>query len=335
MGDRPYVIAISEEMQHLCFPDGSWEELLALYPFAVIRSLAEMGEEEWIALCREADILAGPWGMRPFPDTDDPSDLPQYLCYVGGAVSGFLTERHLQLGMRVTNWGDCIADTIAESALMGILACLRRVGYHQHVTHQARGWRVPGELADSASLLGKRVGLIGLGQIARALVSLVRPFGVALFAYDPYVPDAAFAQYGVTRVGSLEELFRTCPIITNHAGRVPELAGRIDRAMLRLLPDDGLFVNTARGQILVEEDLAAEHQAGRLWSCLDVFEPEPPAPDNPLRDTPRCLITPHQAGPTKDRYHCMGRRAIENLTRWRAGEPLLGEVTAEMLPRMT
>jgi len=329
------VIAISEEMQRLCFPDGSWEELLALYPFVVIRSMAELSDEEWVSLCREADILAGPWGMRPFPNTDAASDLPQYLCYMSGAVSGFLTEKHLRLGMRVTNWGESIADTIAESALMGILACLRRLGYHQHIAQQQRGWRVAGECPESASLLGNRVGLIGLGQIARALVPLLKPFGVTLFAYDPYVPDEVFARHGVTRVASLEELFGTCPIITNHAARVPELAGRIDRTMLRLLPDDGVFVNTARGQILVEDDLAAEHQAGRLWSSLDVFEPEPPSPGNPLRDTPRCLITPHQAGPTKDRYHCMGRRAIDNLKLWKSGQPLLGEVTAEMLPRMT
>jgi phosphoglycerate dehydrogenase-like enzyme len=335
MSDRRYVVAISEEMQQLCFPQGSWDELPALYPFAVVRSLAELSEDEWVALCCEVEVLVGPWGMRPFPDTDDPADLPQYLCYMAGGVNGFLTEKHLALGMRVTNWGDCVADTIAESALMGILACLRRVGYHQHVTHQQRGWRVPGEFTDSASLFGKQVGLIGLGQIARALVPLLTPFGVMLFAYDPYVPDEVFAEHGVTRVGSLEELLHTCPIITNHAGRVPELAGRIDREMLGLLPDDGVFVNTARGQILVEEDLAAEHQAGRLWSCLDVFEPEPPSLDSPLRDTPRCLITPHQAGPTKDRYHCMGRRAIDNLGRWKSGKPLLGEVTAEMLPRMT
>jgi phosphoglycerate dehydrogenase-like enzyme len=335
MSRRCYVIAISEEMQRLCFPGGSWDELMAIYPLAVIRSLADLSEEAWLALCREVDILVGPWGMRPFPNTDTAADLPQYLCYMSGAVSGFLAEKHLQLGMRVTNWGDSIADTIAESALMGILACLRRVGHHQHVAHQQRGWRVRGESIDSASLLGNRVGLIGLGQIARALVRLLEPFAAQVFAYDPYVPDDVFAQCGVTRVASLQELFRACPVITNHAGRVPELARKIDRTMLRLLPDDGVFVNTARGQILVEEDLAAEHQAGRLWSCLDVFEPEPPASDNPLRGTPRCLITPHQAGPTKDRYHCMGRRAIDNLKRWKSGEPLLGEVTAEMLPRMT
>ena len=335
MGDHRFVVAISEEMQRLCFPGGAWDELLGLYPFECVRSLAGLSEDEWRALCREVEVLVGPWGMRAFPVTDTAADLPQYLCYMSGAVSGFLTEKHLQLGMRVTNWGDSIADTIAESALMGILACLRRVGHHQHVTHQQRGWRAAGEATESASLFGKRVGLIGLGQIGRALLPLLKPFGVEVFAYDPYVADAVFAEHGVTRVDSLEALFRMCPIITNHAGRVPELARRIDRAVLRLLPDDGVLVNTARGQILVEEDLAAEHQAGRLWSCLDVFEPEPPAADSPLRDTPRCLITPHQAGPTKDRYHCMGRHAIDNLRRWQAGEPLLGEITAEMLPRMT
>ncbi|MGQ9731134.1 MAG: hydroxyacid dehydrogenase [Candidatus Zipacnadales bacterium] len=332
---QSYVIAISEEMQRFCFPGEMWDELNALYPWVIVRSLSELSRTEWHALCREVEILVGPWGIPRLPETDNPDDLPQYLCYMAGAVSGFLNEQHLQLGMRVTNWGDAIAHTIAEAALLGLLACLRRIGYHQHVIRQQRGWRVTDDFKDSATLFEKRVGLIGLGMIGRQMVPLLAPFRCEIYAYDPYVPDEVFANLGVRRASSLTELFSICPIISNHAARVPELARKIDREMLRLLPDDGVFVNTARGQILVEADLAAEHQAGRLWSYLDVFDPEPPAADHPLRDTPRCIITPHQAGPTKDAYPCMGRRAIENLRRWKAGEPLLGEITVEMLPRMT
>ena len=329
------MLLINEDMEGRCFPGEMRGELDALYSWTTIRSANDLSQNEWAQVMRGAEILCGPWGVRKLPPTSDPADLPAYLCYMSGAVGGFVDESHLALGMRVTNWGDAISHTIAESALMGILACLRRVGYNQHVTHELKAWRAADEFTDSATLFEKKVGLIGLGMIGREMPPLLKPFRCEVHAYDPYVPDDVFEALGVTRAGSLEELFSTCPIISNHAGRVPELAGKIDAGMLARLPDQGVFVNTARGRILVEEDLAAAHEAGRLWSCLDVFDPEPPPPDSPLRATPRCIITPHQAGPTKDSYPCKGRRAIENLKRWKGGEELLGEITADMLSRMT
>jgi phosphoglycerate dehydrogenase-like enzyme len=302
----------------------------------VLRSARDLGESEWAALCRETEILSGMWGIPPLPRGTDADGLPRFICYMCGAVGDFITEEHFALGVRLTNWGDSIAHTIAESALMGVLASLRRTGYHHEVTHHERGWRPPADSnVESASLFGKRVGLIGFGQIARKLVPLLQLFGDEVFAYDPYVADEEFAWLGVTRVRSLEELFRTCPIISNHAANVDELAGAVNGALFDLLPDDGVFVNTARGRTVSEADLAAQHAGGRLWSCLDVFHPEPPAPDHPLRSQPRCLITPHQAGPTRDSYHLMGDRCLLNLRNWKEGKPLLGEITAEMLGRMT
>ncbi len=329
-----YVLLINEDMEGRCFPGELRAELDGLYPWTIVRSAGDLSEDEWHKLLRGCEIICGPWGVRQLPQTSDPEDLPAFLCYMSGAVGNFADETHLELGMRLTNWGDSIAHTIAESALTGILACQRRVGYNQHVTHDLKKWR-DHESPDSATLFEKRVGLIGLGQIGRQMPPLLAPFRCDVYAYDPYVPDEVLEGLGVTRVASLEELFDTCPIISNHAGRVEELAGKIDAAMLARLPDEGVFVNTARGRILVEDALADEHEAGRLWSCLDVFDPEPPPAGSRLRATPRCIITPHQAGPTKDSYPCKGRRAIENLKRWKAGEELLGEVTPEMLPRMT
>ena len=333
---RCHVIVISEEHQQLCFPGERWDELMALYPFAVLRTAQDLSDDDWAELCREMEVLASMWGVPPLPQTADPADLPSFICYLCGGVGGFITEEHFALGVRLTNWGDSIAHTIAESSLMGILACLRRVSHHQEMIRYHGAWRPAPETGiESATLFGKKVGLLGFGQIARKLVPLLRPFGAEVFAYDPYVPDDVFAELGVTRVGSLEGLFRTCPIISNHAGNVDELAGAVNRKLFALLPDDGVFVNTARGRTINEADLAAEHAAGRLWSCLDVFHPEPPPADSPLRRTPRCLVTPHQAGPTRDSYHCMGERCLLNLRNWKDVRPLVGEVTAEMLPRMT
>ncbi|MFQ6096321.1 MAG: hydroxyacid dehydrogenase [Armatimonadota bacterium] len=333
---REYVMIISEDHQRLCFPGSRWDDLNALYPFTVLRSARNMSPDEWAAMCGEAEIIAGMWGIPPLPRGADADGLPRYVCYMCGAVGGFINEEHLAKGVRVTNWGDSIAHTIAESALMGILACLRRVGYYHEIAHHEGGWRPPALAGvESASLFGRRVGLLGFGQIARKLVPLLRPFRVEVFAYDPYVPDDVFSSLGVTRVRCLEELFRRCAIVSNHAANVDELAGAVNESLLDLLPDDGVFVNTARGRTVNEADLVAQHEAGRLWSCLDVFDPEPPAPNHPLRRQARCIITPHQAGPTRDSYHLMGERCLLNLRNWKEGKPLVGEITPEMLRRMT
>jgi phosphoglycerate dehydrogenase-like enzyme len=94
-------------------------------------------------------------------------------------------------------------------------------------------------------------------------------------------------------------------------------------------------VNTARGALIDEDDLAAELRAGRLWVGLDVYQREPLAADSPLRGLERLLLFPHQAGPTPDRWIDMGRMAVANIRRYLANEPVLAQVTAEQYDIMT
>ena len=206
-----YVLLISEEMEERCFPGELKAELDRIYPWTTIRSTQSLTDDEWRGVLRTCEVVCSSWGMRPLPDTDDPSELPEYVCYIAGAVSCFANQAHFKAGVRVTNWGDSIAETIAESALMGILACLRRVGYRQHLTHELKGWREDTESL-SATLFDKRVGLIGLGLIAREMIPLLAPFRSPVYACDPYVANDIFEGLNVVRVDSLADLFDTCPI---------------------------------------------------------------------------------------------------------------------------
>jgi (S)-sulfolactate dehydrogenase len=102
-----------------------------------------------------------------------------------------------------------------------------------------------------------------------------------------------------------------------------------------LLPDDGVLVNTSRGSLINEADLAEQLEAGRLWAALDVYDPEPISVDSPLRGQERILLFPHTAGPTVDRLVDMGRLAVDNIRRFLADEQVLHRVTVEQYDLMT
>lgn len=281
---------------------------------------------------QEYDILIGGWGAVALPKDYRPIK-PQFYQNITGTFAGKVEPEHVERGLRISNWGDSISHTIAESALTMILACLKNVGFNYDSIHIKKEWR--SEERYVRSLFNRRVGLFGFGMIAQQLVRLLTPFDVQVFAYDPYVPEEVFEQYGVKRVQTLEQLFSENEIISVHAAKTEETNHLINKTLLKMMKDDAILVNTGRGNVLDEKALAEEHAIGRLLSALDVFEIEPLPKESPLRGQPRCLIFPHQAGPTKDQYFRMMDRAVDNIRRFTRGEPIFMELSAQKLRIMT
>lgn len=318
----------------LVFPSPLLQELEELVDYHEIpRPAGRAGQDPaYLRELYQADILLTGWGTPMLPEDLVRRGNVKYLCHVSGSVRGQIPRALLEQGLLVSNWGTSISRTIAEATLMMILACLRRVRPVQEELHHRGGYRgVP----QSNSLFERRVGLIGFGAIARELVPLLRPFEVHIAAYDPYVSDEHFARMGVERKPDVRSVFSTCDIISLHAARTRETAGLVNRETLRLLPDNGVLVNSARGALIDEADLAAELQSGRLWAALDVYEHEPLPPNSPLRGLERLLLFPHQAGPTPDRLVDMGKTAVANIRRFLAGEEPVGKVTVQQYDIMT
>lgn len=171
------------------------------------------------------------------------------------------------------------------------------------------------------TLFGLRVGIHGFGSVARALIRLLSPFGVSLSAYSDGVPQALFSQHGVRAAASLQELFAGSDVLIECESLTAATRGIVTAGLLAALPDDAVFVNVGRGEVVDEAALVREANAGRLRVALDVSAVEPLTSDSPVVRCGRVILSPHIAGPTSDRYAECGSWALEKLGRFLDGQP--------------
>src|SRR5579872_4862246 len=205
--------------------------------------LPEAGVLEHIRQCQ---VLLTAWGTLPVPVAivQNPGEL-EYICHITGTVRGMVPLEVIQAGIPVTNWGDAPAFGVAEGAMALLLAMLKNL--RSHIEEKRAGRWPGGSAALSGSLRGLRLGIFGLGAIGGCFCELVRPFGPRLLAFDPFQQDWPA---DVERLSSLEELFRRADAIVIHAGLTPKTRGIVTAALLELLPDGGIIINTARGDII-------------------------------------------------------------------------------------
>ena len=330
------LMTINKELFHSIFDQAARSKLESLgnvaYRFDLNRGSSQ---EEYSFAIKEsgAEVIVTGWNS-PFLSHQTYLENPQlkYLCYVAGGVRSCVDSKAIEAGLIVTNWGDRVARSVAEGTLMMILAGLRKVASHQVEMHVRKGW---GREAMPEGLFYQRVGLLGLGAIAREVVNFLKPFECQVYAFDPYVPEDVFHALNVIRLNSAQRLFETCRIISIHASKLDENYHIVNRDIISRLEDGGLIVNTARGSIIDTEALIAELKTGRIHAALDVFEEEPLSDNSELRGLENCLLIPHQAGPTPDRWVDMGNLAVENIENYIAGRDIKYVVTPEKFKLMT
>ncbi|MFO7899469.1 MAG: NAD(P)-dependent oxidoreductase, partial [Planctomycetota bacterium] len=177
------------------------------------------------------------------------------------------------------------------------------------------------------SLFGRKVGLQGLGVIGQEFVRLLGPFGCDVSAYSPHCPDEVFERLGVRRQADLAALYAENDVISIHASNTPENRHIVNAEILAGMKDGAVLVNTARGAIIDTGALIEKLKERTVWAALDVYEQEPLPEDSPLRGMRNALLLPHQGGPTPDWRPRMGEHALENLTRYVAGEEVTDIVT--------
>jgi len=216
----------------------------------------------------------------------------------------------------------CISDLV-EHTMALLLTWWRRIA---ELDHQVRteGWGRP--LKPVFRLEGKTLGILGMGRMGQAVAARARGFGLKLVGYDPYTPPAAFAAVGVEPVG-LESLLRASDIVTIHSLLSAETRGIICQHTLRQMKPTALIVNTARGGLIVTDDLVHALKEGWIaGAALDVTDPEPLPMDHPIRSLPRVLVTPHAAWYSEEAEPELRRRAARTIV-----EALRGERPAALL----
>jgi len=174
-------------------------------------------------------------------------------------------------------------------------------------------WEVP-----LIELAGLTLGVVGYGAIGRAVARVGRAFEMHILAVECQPGDAGEQVEWV----SLADLFRRADVVTLHCPLTPETRGLVNAARLALMKPSAYLINTSRGPLVIEEDLAEALNAGRLAGAgLDVLATEPPAPDNPLLRARNCVITPHIAWATRAARARLLQVAVANLRAFLEGHP--------------
>ncbi|TNC74864.1 C-terminal binding protein [Rubellimicrobium roseum] len=197
-------------------------------------------------------------------------------------------------GLKVGYVPDYCADEVAEHTAAMALALLRKLP-QLDASVRANDWAAV-KVARPLKPFSETVfGFFGFGQIGRAVHARLRGFGFRFAAADPGLSTRDAEALGVALMGP-EELLREADVISLHAPATAETRGYFNAARLATMRPHAVLVNSARGQLIDEYDLAAALRDGTIGgAALDVFGAEPLPPGSPLRSAPNCLLTPHAA----------------------------------------
>ena len=213
-------------------------------------------------------------------------------------------------GIAVANTPAVSAVAVAEHAVSLMFAVAR-----QTVTVDAAVRRGEWPRAMVQQLHGKTLGVIGTGAIGREVARLGAGIGMRVIAWS-------FNQRGDHTWVTLEDLFRRADVVSVHVRQSPETIGMIRAEHFAMMKPGAIFINTARGRIVVEHDLVEALRSTRIAGAgLDVFETEPLPAGSPLRLLPNVVLTPHAAGITREATEAGLAMAIDNVRAFRAGAP--------------
>ncbi|MFZ9202323.1 MAG: phosphoglycerate dehydrogenase [Opitutales bacterium] len=199
--------------------------------------------------------------------------------------------------------------TVAEHAFLLLLALERNLLFHTDSTRSG-GWK----RRTGFELLGKTMGIVGLGRIGKEVAVRAKAFGIHLVGHGRHWDDAFAAAHGIRRMRTIEELLAVSDYVSLHTDLKPETHNLICAASLTKLKPGALIVNCARGEVVNSADVAAALKSGQLRGyATDVLDQEPPPADHPLTNLPNCIVTPHIASRTAESVQRQASCAVENL----------------------
>jgi D-3-phosphoglycerate dehydrogenase len=219
-------------------------------------------------------------------------------------------------GVTVTNTPDVNAFAVAEHTLALMLTLARRI---PRLDREMRQGQWPRELL--TQLLGKTVGVFGIGTIGARVVALTKAIGMHPLTWSLRGESERAAALGA-RAASKEEILREADVVTLHLRLVPETRGFLGRRELSMMKRTALLVNTARGALVEREALLDALTQGKIaGAALDVFHDEPLKAGDPLFDLDTVVLSPHNAGQTPEVIRDGLMRAVQNVENFLAGQP--------------
>lgn len=249
------------------------------------------------------------------------------LRYIGVLATGYNVvdiQAAARQGIVVTNIPAYSTNSVAEMVFALILELTRHVQAHSDAVHNGE-WSQNVDFCfrktPQIELAGKTIGLVGFGHIGRQVARIADALGMRILAASRTMQNPP--DYENFAWAEIPDLLRDSDVVSLHAPLTPETHGLICRKTIDLMKKSAFLINTSRGPLVVDADLADALNDGRIAGAgLDVLSIEPPEADNPLLSAKNCLITPHIAWATGEARVRLMEIAIENLKSFLAGKPV-------------
>jgi phosphoglycerate dehydrogenase-like enzyme len=307
-------IAILDDYQHVALSCADWDSLGA-QTVTFASHIADTGD--LVAELRPFDVIVAMRERTPFT-AERIGLLPNLRLLVTTGMRNASIDVAACHAAGVTVCGTRgSAGATPELTWALILAVARHVA-EEDVSIRGGGW----QHTVGFGLRGRTLGVVGLGNIGRAVAAVGQAFGMEVLAWSQHLSAATAAAAGVTSVGK-EELFALSDVVTVHYKLSARSVGLVGAREIGLMRPTAFLVNTSRGPIVDSDALLAALQAGNIAGAgLDVYDEEPLPAGHPFRSAPRTVLTPHLGYVTDDGYRIFYTDAVEDIAAYTAGRPV-------------
>jgi glycerate dehydrogenase len=299
--------------------DLSWD---ALQEFGGVTVFDRTAADQAALCAAGATILLT--SKTPLP-ADVLAQLPKlrYIGVIGTGYNNVDVEAARRQGITVTNVPSYGTDSVAQFVFALLLELCNNVKVHALAVQAGEWTRSPDWSFCKVPLIelsAKVMGIVGFGRIGRQTARIADAFDMQVIATDVQQIDSP--PYSGFSWASFEELLRESDVVSLHSPLSQETREMINAKTLRLMKPTAFLINTSRGPLVVEQDLADALNAGRIaGAAVDVLSTEPPPEDNPLLGARNCLVTPHIAWATREARRRLLEGAIQNLAAFLGGSP--------------
>ena len=299
--------------------DLSWDELKALGECTIYERTAP---EEVIERLAGAEVALT---NKVFFTTKVMAALPE-LKYIGVLATGYNVvdiAAAKERGIVVSNIPAYSTPSVAQMVFAHILNITQQVKYHSDEVHKGKWssnpdfcfWNTP-----LIELRGKKIGLVGLGHTGYTTARIAIGFGMQVFAFTS---KSSLQLPPEIKKMELDQLFSECDVISLHCPLTEGTQELVDARRLSLMKPTAILINTGRGQLINEQDLADALNSGTIYAAgVDVLSSEPPLADNPLFTAKNCYITPHIAWASLEARKRLMDIMLDNVKAYIAGKPI-------------
>tara|TARA_R100000027_G_scaffold67340_1_gene65652 strand:- start:14009 stop:15238 length:1230 start_codon:yes stop_codon:yes gene_type:complete len=288
---------------------GQHQELLEASGFDVHCERGPLSEERMLELAGEFDAFL--CGDDAITSAVIDKSLPrlQLISKYGIGVDKIDVAYASEKGIPVLFTPGVNHTTVAEHAF-GLMLCLSK-GFPEAATAARNGeWK----RKTGHELMGKSIGILGLGRIGKEVAIRARAFGMPVLGFDPYWDESFAAEYDVTRCESADEVLEKADVVSLHLFLTEDTRDLINADRVSRMKPGAYLINCARGELVDVKAVADGLNSGHLGGYgTDVLDVEPPPADHPLLSAPNCVVTPHIGSRTFESVVRQGTKSVENL----------------------